>query len=277
MVYAFSRDGAVPLSRFWHKVNGREVPLNAVWLSALVAFIFALPVRWHPFLLHDLSISLCAWWPPLPWFMSQKDRRNVCMPNCWFLQKSECSWGAGPGFAVIGEFGGISSHGINSHNWFVHFVCTANILPHHNSKEDIRTRAFQFREVQPFHWMGRSRMGGGHHCPLLLTCCLSGKQIIIELHPCCSWGSLCAGSALLGTECPAVVQRATSQSGWISSWPKTSTIVAPFPWPNVHGRIFCVFQNHSIGQLGDWFILQEQGYYPGMLPYRMNIGKTLSW
>ncbi|CAK9273508.1 unnamed protein product [Sphagnum jensenii] len=43
MVYAFSRDGAVPLSRFWHKVNGQEVPLNAVWLSALVAFIFALP------------------------------------------------------------------------------------------------------------------------------------------------------------------------------------------------------------------------------------------
>jgi hypothetical protein len=63
----------------------------------------------------------------------------------------------------------------------------------------------------------------------------------------------------LGTECPAVVQRATSQSGWISSWPKTSTIVVPFPWPNVHGRIFCVFQNHSIGQLGVWFILQEQG------------------
>lgn len=43
MVYAFSRDGAVPLSRFWHKVNGQEVPLNAVWLSALIAFIFALP------------------------------------------------------------------------------------------------------------------------------------------------------------------------------------------------------------------------------------------
>jgi amino acid transporter len=60
MVYAFSRDGAVPLSRFWHKVNGQEVPLNAVWLSALVAFVFALPVRCHPFLLHDLSISLCA-------------------------------------------------------------------------------------------------------------------------------------------------------------------------------------------------------------------------
>jgi hypothetical protein len=45
----------------------------------------------------------------------------------------------------------------------------------------------------------------------------------------------------LGTECPAVVQRATSQSGWISSWPKTSTIVAPFPWPNVHGRNFFCF------------------------------------
>ncbi|KAK4479904.1 hypothetical protein RD792_015448 [Penstemon davidsonii] len=42
MVYAFSRDGAMPLSTFWHKVNKQEVPLNAVWLSALIAFCMAL-------------------------------------------------------------------------------------------------------------------------------------------------------------------------------------------------------------------------------------------
>ncbi|XP_022945131.1 amino-acid permease BAT1 homolog [Cucurbita moschata] len=42
MVYAFSRDGAMPLSSTWHKVNGNEVPINAVWLSALISFCMAL-------------------------------------------------------------------------------------------------------------------------------------------------------------------------------------------------------------------------------------------
>ena len=45
MLYAFSRDGAVPLSRFWVKVNRQEVPLYAVWLSAFIAFCMALTVR----------------------------------------------------------------------------------------------------------------------------------------------------------------------------------------------------------------------------------------
>jgi len=42
MTYAFSRDGAMPLSEFWHKVNKHEVPLNAVWLSAGISFCMAL-------------------------------------------------------------------------------------------------------------------------------------------------------------------------------------------------------------------------------------------
>jgi len=42
MVYAFSRDGAMPFSSTWHKVNGQEVPVNAVWLSVLISFIMAL-------------------------------------------------------------------------------------------------------------------------------------------------------------------------------------------------------------------------------------------
>jgi hypothetical protein len=45
MLYAFSRDGAVPLSRFWVKVNRQEVPLYAVWLSAFIAFCMALTVQ----------------------------------------------------------------------------------------------------------------------------------------------------------------------------------------------------------------------------------------
>jgi amino acid transporter len=45
MGYAFSRDGAMPLSRVWHRVNKQEVPLNVVWLSVSVAFVMALTVR----------------------------------------------------------------------------------------------------------------------------------------------------------------------------------------------------------------------------------------
>ncbi|XP_057424759.1 amino-acid permease BAT1 homolog isoform X1 [Lotus japonicus] len=42
MVYAFSRDGAMPLSSLWHKVNKQEVPIYAVWLSVLISFCMAL-------------------------------------------------------------------------------------------------------------------------------------------------------------------------------------------------------------------------------------------
>uniref|UniRef100_A0A0E0CCW4 Amino acid permease n=1 Tax=Oryza meridionalis TaxID=40149 RepID=A0A0E0CCW4_9ORYZ len=42
MAYAFSRDGAMPLSRVWYRVNKHEVPLNVVWLGVAVAFVMAL-------------------------------------------------------------------------------------------------------------------------------------------------------------------------------------------------------------------------------------------
>ncbi|KAL4351407.1 hypothetical protein GQ457_06G005170 [Hibiscus cannabinus] len=42
MVYAFSRDGAMPFSSLWHKVNRQEVPINAVWLSVIISFCMAL-------------------------------------------------------------------------------------------------------------------------------------------------------------------------------------------------------------------------------------------
>lgn len=44
MIYAFSRDGAIPGSCYWHKVNTkRQSPINAVWLSVLVASLLAIP------------------------------------------------------------------------------------------------------------------------------------------------------------------------------------------------------------------------------------------
>ena len=48
MIYAFSRDGALPGSAFWHKVNKRtRTPTNAIWLAAGGAFILALPDLWN--------------------------------------------------------------------------------------------------------------------------------------------------------------------------------------------------------------------------------------
>lgn len=48
MVYAFSRDGALPAASFWHRVNKRtRTPTNAIWLAAGGAFILGLPYLWN--------------------------------------------------------------------------------------------------------------------------------------------------------------------------------------------------------------------------------------
>ena len=43
MMYAFSRDGAVPGSRLWSKVDAKRIPFNAVMAVALFALILTLP------------------------------------------------------------------------------------------------------------------------------------------------------------------------------------------------------------------------------------------
>jgi amino acid permease (GABA permease) len=49
MIYAFSRDGALPGSGVWHQVNKRtRTPTNAIWLAAAGAFILGLPYLWNP-------------------------------------------------------------------------------------------------------------------------------------------------------------------------------------------------------------------------------------
>ncbi|MEU5002060.1 amino acid permease [Streptomyces sp. NPDC021622] len=48
MIYAFSRDGALPLSKVWHKLNpGTRTPTNAVWLAAGGAFVLGLPYLYN--------------------------------------------------------------------------------------------------------------------------------------------------------------------------------------------------------------------------------------
>ncbi|MFD9705841.1 amino acid permease [Lentzea sp. NPDC059081] len=49
MIYAFSRDGALPASAFWHKINKRtRTPTNAIWLAAGGALVLGLPYLWNP-------------------------------------------------------------------------------------------------------------------------------------------------------------------------------------------------------------------------------------
>jgi amino acid permease (GABA permease) len=48
MIYAFSRDGALPGSSLWHRVNPRtRTPTNAIWLAAAGALILGLPYLWN--------------------------------------------------------------------------------------------------------------------------------------------------------------------------------------------------------------------------------------
>jgi amino acid permease (GABA permease) len=48
MIYAFSRDGALPGSSVWSKVNKRtRTPTNAIWLAAGGALILGLPYLWN--------------------------------------------------------------------------------------------------------------------------------------------------------------------------------------------------------------------------------------
>ena len=48
MIYAFSRDGAVPGSRIWHHINAKtRTPTNAIWLAAGGALILGLPYLWN--------------------------------------------------------------------------------------------------------------------------------------------------------------------------------------------------------------------------------------
>ncbi|MDP9241197.1 MAG: amino acid permease [Actinomycetota bacterium] len=48
MIYAFSRDGALPASDLWHRINPRtRTPTNAIWLGAGGAFLLGLPYLWN--------------------------------------------------------------------------------------------------------------------------------------------------------------------------------------------------------------------------------------
>jgi amino acid transporter len=49
MIFAFSRDGAVPFHKFWHHVNPRRrVPVRSAWFGAVGAFLVSFYYIWSP-------------------------------------------------------------------------------------------------------------------------------------------------------------------------------------------------------------------------------------
>ena len=46
MLFAFSRDGAVPGAKYWAKLNSSKTPVNAVLAVAVTGFILTLPALW---------------------------------------------------------------------------------------------------------------------------------------------------------------------------------------------------------------------------------------
>jgi amino acid permease (GABA permease) len=49
MIYAFSRDGAIPGSSLWHRINPRtRTPTNSIWFAVVFAFLLGVPYLWSP-------------------------------------------------------------------------------------------------------------------------------------------------------------------------------------------------------------------------------------
>ena len=46
MMFAFSRDGAIPGFKYWSKVNKNQVPINAVLICAVIGVLITLPALW---------------------------------------------------------------------------------------------------------------------------------------------------------------------------------------------------------------------------------------
>lgn len=148
----------MPFSKFWHKVNKQEVPLNAVWLSVIIAFCMALTVR-HSSLQH------------LHWTM------------CITIIHSSSSLIS----AVTGKLGSISSHGVDCYNWALHCVCPANLFQSDSGSKVLQSRAFQLGAIWCARWLDCSPLGGNDFCSLLVASRVSRHQGNSELHSCCSW------------------------------------------------------------------------------------------
>ena len=61
MIYAFSRDGALPGSRWWHVINKRtRTPTNGIWLAVVLAWLLVAPAYWWGSLVAYFAVTSIA-------------------------------------------------------------------------------------------------------------------------------------------------------------------------------------------------------------------------
>jgi amino acid transporter len=99
MIFAFSRDGALPFSRTWRKTNAAAVPVNAVGLSVGIAFVLALPALWNAAAYGAVtSINVVGITPAyaLPILLRIRNRRRFT-PGSWNLGR----WGVPVAVAAV--------------------------------------------------------------------------------------------------------------------------------------------------------------------------------
>ncbi|MFZ0342461.1 MAG: amino acid permease [Gaiellaceae bacterium] len=61
MMFAFSRDGAVPGHRLWRKVSKRDrIPVNTVWAICVLAFLTPLPALWWGYVGYAASTAVAV-------------------------------------------------------------------------------------------------------------------------------------------------------------------------------------------------------------------------
>ncbi len=61
MIYAFSRDGAVPGHSHWHKINKRtRTPTNSIWLAVVLAWLLVAPAYWLGSLVAYFAVTSIA-------------------------------------------------------------------------------------------------------------------------------------------------------------------------------------------------------------------------
>jgi amino acid transporter len=61
MIYAFSRDGAVPGHKAWHKINKRtRTPTNSIWLAVALAWLLVAPAYWKGSIVAYFAVTSIA-------------------------------------------------------------------------------------------------------------------------------------------------------------------------------------------------------------------------
>jgi amino acid transporter len=61
MIYAFSRDGALPGSKWWHTINRRtRTPTNGIWLAVVCSWLLVAPAYWRGSIVAYFAVTSIA-------------------------------------------------------------------------------------------------------------------------------------------------------------------------------------------------------------------------